>query len=95
MKSVPNQISYLHANSWSFGPFLAILINFLKLKTDLDFPNLKKIHFEYEEVSMDKVVHFFKSFKTIFYFKNLELGKVKFGPIKVWKNLDVFVPFEF
>jgi hypothetical protein len=30
MKSVPNWISYLHANCWIFDPFLAILINFLK-----------------------------------------------------------------
>jgi hypothetical protein len=29
MKSVPNWISYLHANSWIFTPFLAILIDFL------------------------------------------------------------------
>jgi hypothetical protein len=28
-------ISYLHANSWIFSLFLAILINFLKSKTDL------------------------------------------------------------
>jgi hypothetical protein len=28
--SVPNIISYHHANSWIFGPFLAILNNFLK-----------------------------------------------------------------
>jgi hypothetical protein len=37
--TIPDWISYLHANSWIFGPFLAILINFLKSKTDLDFPN--------------------------------------------------------
>jgi hypothetical protein len=28
MKSVTNWISYLHANSWIFGPFLTILIKF-------------------------------------------------------------------
>jgi hypothetical protein len=39
MRSVPNLISYLHANSYIFGPLLAILINFLKLKTDIDFLN--------------------------------------------------------
>jgi hypothetical protein len=39
MKTVSNSISYLHANSWIFGPFLDILINFQKLKTDIDFPN--------------------------------------------------------
>jgi hypothetical protein len=70
MRSIPNWISCLHANSWIFGPFLDILINFLKSKPDLDFPNfLFQIHFESEEVSMDKVVPLFKFFKTIFYFK--------------------------
>jgi hypothetical protein len=39
MRSDANRISYLHANSWIVGPFLAILINFLKSKIDLDFPN--------------------------------------------------------
>jgi hypothetical protein len=37
MKSVPNWISYLPANSRIFGPFLAILINFRKSKTNLEF----------------------------------------------------------
>jgi hypothetical protein len=31
-------ISYFHANSWIFYPFLAILINFINSKTDLEFP---------------------------------------------------------
>jgi hypothetical protein len=39
MKSVPNRISYHHENFEIFSPFLAILIKFLKSKTDLDFPN--------------------------------------------------------
>jgi hypothetical protein len=51
MISVPNQISYPHANFWIFSQSRAILINFLKSKIDLDFPifnsksisNLKKI----------------------------------------------------
>jgi hypothetical protein len=30
MRSVSNSISYLHTNSWIVGPFIAILINFLK-----------------------------------------------------------------
>jgi hypothetical protein len=89
MQSVPNWISYLHANSKIFIPFLAILINFLKSKIDLDSPKFWfKIHFEYEEVHMEKVVPFFKSFKIIFYFEFLEYGKATFDPIKsksVWK----------
>jgi hypothetical protein len=39
MKSVPNGISYSNAKSWIFGPFLNILNNFQKSKTDLQFPN--------------------------------------------------------
>jgi hypothetical protein len=38
MISIPNWISYLHANFWIFSPPLAILFNFLKSKTYLDFP---------------------------------------------------------
>jgi hypothetical protein len=37
MKIVPNWILYLHANSWVFSPHLAIIVNFLKSKIDLDF----------------------------------------------------------
>jgi hypothetical protein len=44
---------------------------------------------------MEKVVHIFDIFKDIFYFKFLELGKVKFGSTKVWKNWNVFKLFEF
>jgi hypothetical protein len=84
MKSVPNYIFYLHANSWIFGPFLAILINFLNLKIDLDFPNfLFKIHFGSEEIPMEKVVHFFKTFTILFYFKIFELRNVICGFVKV------------
>jgi hypothetical protein len=76
MRSVPNWIYYLHANYWIFSPPLAILFNFLKSKTDLDFPNFFefKINFESEEVPMDKVVPLFKSFRTIFYLKKLSSG---------------------
>jgi hypothetical protein len=38
MKSVPTSISYFHANSDIFNPFIDILFNFLKSKIDLDFP---------------------------------------------------------
>jgi hypothetical protein len=32
---------------------------------------------------MEKFVHIFETFKTIFYLKKFELGKVIFEPIKV------------
>jgi hypothetical protein len=32
---------------------------------------------------MEKVLHLFKIFKTVFYSKFLELKKVKFGSVKV------------
>jgi hypothetical protein len=34
---------------------------------------------------MEKVVHPFKIFKTIFYFNFFEKGKVLFCSVKVWK----------
>jgi hypothetical protein len=37
-----------------------------------------KIHLEFEEVPIQKVVPLFKLFKAIFYFKNFEPGKVLF-----------------
>jgi hypothetical protein len=61
-----------------FCPFLYILFNFLKLKIDLE-----SIYFESKEVPMEKVVHFFKTFTTIFHFKKIELGKILFGVVKV------------
>jgi hypothetical protein len=80
MKSVPNWISYIHANSWTCSPSLAILFNFLEPKTDLDFPNFQfKIVFESEEIPMEKVIPFSKTSATIFYFEFLEFGKVGFG----------------
>jgi hypothetical protein len=80
MKSVPNWISYLHANFWIFSPFLAILFNFLKSKTNLDFTIfLFNLRSEFEEVTMEKVVPFFQTFTTIFYFKMFDTGKVLFG----------------
>jgi hypothetical protein len=79
MKSIPNWVSYLHANSWTFSPFLPILINFLKLKIDLDFPKFSfEINFQSRDVPMEEVVIFFKSFKTIFYFNFFDLGKALF-----------------
>jgi hypothetical protein len=37
-----------------------------------------KIHFESEEVSMDKIVHLFKIFRNIFYFNFSEIACIKF-----------------
>jgi hypothetical protein len=48
-----------------------------------------------EEVFMEKVLYLFKIFKTVFCFKFLELRNVPFESVKVWKNLNVFKPFEF
>jgi hypothetical protein len=54
----------------------AILINFLKSIIDLNFPKFSfQLHFEYEEVTMKKVVPLCKSFKTIFYFIFLSVGR--------------------
>jgi hypothetical protein len=36
---------------------------------------------------MEKVVHPFKNFKTIFYFKKFGLVKAVFGSVKIWKVL--------
>jgi hypothetical protein len=50
-----------------FSPYLAILIKFLNSKTDLGFPKFSfKIHFEYEEVPRETVVHLFETFKSYF-----------------------------
>jgi hypothetical protein len=49
------------------------------------------MHSESEEVSIEKVVHLFKSFKTIFFFIFFELGQGIFGVVKVLSNLE---PFE-
>jgi hypothetical protein len=48
-----------------------------------------KVQFEFEEVSMEKVIHLFKPLKIIFYFKIFEPRKVLFESIKVKKNLDL------
>jgi hypothetical protein len=37
---------------------------------------------------MDKVVHLFKNITTIFYFKFVELGKILFGLVKIWNDLN-------
>jgi hypothetical protein len=47
---------------------------------------------------MDRVVPFFKSSTTIFYFKFFKLGKVLFGSVKIWEDLDwiwIHLNFEF
>jgi hypothetical protein len=36
---------------------------------------------------MEKDVHLFEGFNTIFYFKFFALGKAIFGSVKVWKVL--------
>jgi hypothetical protein len=41
------------------------------------------------------VVTYFMSFITMFYFKFLEHGKVPFGSVKVWRNLNPIEPFKF
>jgi hypothetical protein len=41
---------------------------------------------------MENVVPLFETFKTVFYFKILDLGKVLFGSIKVRMNLNLFEP---
>jgi hypothetical protein len=50
-----------------------------------------EIHSKSEEVSMEKVVPFFKSFTTIFYFNIFALGKVLFGSVQIRTGLK----FEF
>jgi hypothetical protein len=42
-----------------------------------------EIHSESEEVYMERAIHIFESFKTIIYFKFLELRKGIFGVVKV------------
>jgi hypothetical protein len=37
---------------------------------------------------MEKVVPFFKTFTTIFYFNFFNLGKILFGSVKVWNDLN-------
>jgi hypothetical protein len=58
------------------------------------FPDFSfEIHFESEEVPMEKVVPFYKPFIIIFYFKFVELGKVLFGPAKVWEGFEFQLNF--
>jgi hypothetical protein len=55
--------------------FSQILFNFKPRSfSDVSF----EIHFEFEEVPIEKVVPFFKSFTTLFYFKILEHDKAIF-----------------
>jgi hypothetical protein len=42
-----------------------------------------EIHLKFKEVTMDKVVPFFKSFRTIFYMKFFEFEKVSFRPFQI------------
>jgi hypothetical protein len=49
------------------------------------------MHFESEKNSLRKVVPHLKLFPTIFYFQFLEHGKIPFGSVKIWANLN---PFE-
>jgi hypothetical protein len=60
--------------------FSQILLNF-KCRSLSDFSF--EIHFESEEVHMEKVVPSFKFLTTIFYFNLFELGKVLFRLVKV------------
>jgi hypothetical protein len=41
-----------------------------------------------EDIPMEQVVSLFKSFKTLFYLNFFDLGKVLFGPVKVWNDLN-------
>jgi hypothetical protein len=49
-----------------------------------------EIHLEIGEVPMEKVVPFFKTFTTIFYFKFLKLMKGLFRSKEIWINLNRF-----
>jgi hypothetical protein len=46
------------------------------------------IHFEYEEVTIEKVVPFFKPFTTIFYLKYFKLRKIMFESNQVWNRVE-------
>jgi hypothetical protein len=37
---------------------------------------------------MDKVVHLFETFKIIFYLNFSKQGKINFGLVKIWKDLN-------
>jgi hypothetical protein len=55
----------------------------LEPKSDLGFPEfLFEIHFESEDVPMEKVVPLFKPFGNIFYFKIFQLGRVLLRVVK-------------
>jgi hypothetical protein len=41
-----------------------------------------EIHYESEEISMEKVVHLFEVLKTTFHFKKFRLAKAVFGSVK-------------
>jgi hypothetical protein len=66
-----------------FIPPLAILFNFLKSKIDLEFTIfLFNFHFKPGEVSIEKGVPLFKTFKFIFYLRIFELEKTFFEPFQ-------------
>jgi hypothetical protein len=48
-----------------------------------------KIHFKFEEVSIDKVVPSFEPFKAIFYSKFSPNGKILFGSVKAWEEFEL------
>jgi hypothetical protein len=55
-------------------------IKFSFISTHRNFPEfLFDIHFEYEEVSIRKIVPYFNYFPTIFYFEFLEFVKAGVG----------------
>jgi hypothetical protein len=63
-----------------------ILLNF-KPRSFSEFSFI--FHFESQEVPIEKVVPFFKTFTTIFYFKFFELGKALFGLNKILKEFKL------
>jgi hypothetical protein len=47
-----------------------------------------KIHFKFEDISLEKVVSLFKPFNSIFYLKFFEPRKVPVGFVKDWMDLN-------
>jgi hypothetical protein len=94
MKSVTNLISYLNENSWIFIPPIAILINFLKLKTELIFlifspnsiSNSKKIKWQ-------KLFIFLYTVAPYFYLNFWSFGNYLFDPINVRSDLEFKIKF--
>jgi hypothetical protein len=82
-------------NSSPKKKFYQILVKF-KPRSFSEFS--LKIDFEFIEAYMEKVVPIVKPFKTIFYSKFFEPGKVLFGSVKVRTGLNFefksFKPFD-